>query len=104
MKKPACSINDQPYTIYSDGSKEWYKDGLVHRDNGPAFVSADGWAEWRIEGRLHREDGPAVMKNGQAVAWALNGQRYHSTAEYQQAVGLSDIEMAALVLMYGVVA
>ena len=30
----------------SDGTKEWFKNGLRHRDDGPAIEKADGTKEW----------------------------------------------------------
>jgi hypothetical protein len=42
------------------GNKYWYRDGVQHRDDGPAIEFANGSKVWRIHGKLHREDGPAV--------------------------------------------
>lgn len=32
------SYNDKPAVSYSDGTKYWYYDGVLHRENGPAIV------------------------------------------------------------------
>jgi hypothetical protein len=46
-----------------DGSKWWYKNSILHREDGPAIEWADGSKSWYIDGMLHREDGPAVERN-----------------------------------------
>lgn len=45
----------------------WYKDGKLHRENGPAWIEYDENGKvieerWYQMGRLHREDGPAIIK------------------------------------------
>jgi hypothetical protein len=51
---------DGPAVELADGSREWYRDGKLHREDGPAVERADGDREWYRDGKLHREDGPAV--------------------------------------------
>jgi len=43
------------------GDKYWYRDGVMHRDDGPAIEFANGSKVWRVHGKLHREDGPAII-------------------------------------------
>lgn len=46
------------------GSQIWYKDGQVHRENGPAVINIDG-VYYYINNKIHRVDGPAaIYKNG----------------------------------------
>ena len=88
--------------IFRDGHKVWYKNGKVHRENGPAKILAGGEKEWWLNGEWHREDGPAMIwlnakiwcingkyhrEDGPAVectdgtkAWWLNGKRYSEAA------------------------
>ena len=41
------SYNDLPAVIYSDGSKFWFKHGLIHRNNNlPAVVRYNGLKVW----------------------------------------------------------
>jgi hypothetical protein len=42
---------------YPDGRREWYRDGVRHRDDGPAVEYADGGREWWRDGKLIREEG-----------------------------------------------
>jgi len=42
-----------------------YKNGKVHRDDGPAIEHSDGAKLWYKNGKMHRDDGPAVQnENG----------------------------------------
>ena len=45
--------------VNKSGTQEWYKNGLLHREDGPAVVYLIGIREWYQNGRLHRVDGPA---------------------------------------------
>jgi hypothetical protein len=42
-------------------TKIYYKDGLFHREDGPAIEHANGHKAWYINGMRHREDGPAII-------------------------------------------
>lgn len=63
-----------------NGNVEWYKDGLLHRENGPALEYSIGTKIWCLNGKRHREDGPAFewffkwFSGGQA--WYLHGIEY----------------------------
>ncbi|HYD18896.1 MAG TPA: hypothetical protein VEF76_10495 [Patescibacteria group bacterium] len=55
-------------TVGGTATKEWHRDGKLHRDNGPAIEQADGSKEWYRNGRWDRDDGPAVeMADGTKV-------------------------------------
>lgn len=58
-----------------DGTKQWFKDGLMHRDekDGPAEVWADGTKQWRLNGFLHRVDGPARELPSGSCSWYKDG-------------------------------
>jgi len=43
------------------GSKRWYKNGKLHRENGPAVIWPDDRKAWCKDGQFHREDGPALI-------------------------------------------
>jgi len=38
--------------MHVDGYKEWYRDGLRHREDGPAVECADGTEQWWLNGEL----------------------------------------------------
>lgn len=93
------SINGEPSCLTPGGNKYWHKNGMLHREDGPAIIIADGYKEWwindrkhRVDGpaviypdgtekwffndRLHREDGPAVIDPNGDKEWYLNGKRH----------------------------
>jgi len=68
MNKPECITS-------SNGDKEWYLDGKLHREDGPAVERANGHKEWYLNGYLHREDGPAFEYVNGYKAWWLNNEK-----------------------------
>ena len=44
----------------SDSSECWYRDDVLHREDGPAIELLDGNKYWHLNGEKHREDGPAI--------------------------------------------
>lgn len=54
----------------------WYKDYLLHREDGPALILINGSKEWRIKGELHREDGPAMTFPDGRQIWFFQGKRH----------------------------
>lgn len=72
------SYDDQPAVVMNDGTKYWYTDGVLTRDNDkPTVIFADGSKEWRLNGKLHREnDQPAVILANGTTFWYKNGKRH----------------------------
>jgi hypothetical protein len=58
----------------SDGSQRWYKDGNLHREDGPAIIYPDGTKRWYKDGKRHREDGPAIIYSDGTQRWYKNGK------------------------------
>lgn len=60
--------NEIPFTgkiRNKNGDLCYYKDGKLHREDGPAVEFSNGTKEWYLKGKLHRENGPAIeYKNG----------------------------------------
>ena len=65
---------DGPAYEGSSGDKEWYLNGELHREDGPAVEYSRGYKEWYFDGKRHREDGPAVEYSNGTKAWYLNGE------------------------------
>ena len=65
------------YTVeVSDyGTKHWFLNDKLHREDGPAVKDSDGYTEWWLNDKRHREDGPAVEWADGTKEWYLNGQR-----------------------------
>jgi antitoxin component YwqK of YwqJK toxin-antitoxin module len=66
---------------YDNGNKDyesWYKDGLYHRLDGPAWISYydngnKDYESWYKDGSYHRLDGPALISYNQ------DGSKYYET-------------------------
>jgi hypothetical protein len=59
--------------VQDDGSKFWYLNGNLHREDGPAAECANGSKFWYLNGKRHREDGPAIEYADGTKCWFLNG-------------------------------
>ena len=59
-----------------DGSKRWYVNGLLHRDNDlPAIEYLNGDKYWFVNGKRHRDnDLPAIECLDGYKRWFLNGK------------------------------
>jgi len=62
--------------ILKNGTKEWLRDGVRHRDDGPAVEGASGSKEWWRDGQWHREDGPAIERADGGKEWWRDGKRH----------------------------
>lgn len=54
----------------------YYKNGKVHRENGPAIETSDGGKYWYKNEKAHREDGPAVEFSDGYKEWWVDGFLY----------------------------
>ena len=68
-------ITEYVETIHPNGTRIWQKNGMLHRENGPAVIRTDLSQFWYLNGELHRTDGPAVICD-EYQAWYLNGKRH----------------------------
>ena len=69
-----------------DGVEQWYKNGKLHRDNGPAVKFANKPDRngllpirseiWYKNGKKHRDDGPAVKFVDGTEFWYNEGQQH----------------------------
>ena len=66
----------QKYTVLVNtyGDREWYQNGKLHREDGPAIEWSDGNREWYKNGKLHRLDGPAVEDADGYKVWYIEGK------------------------------
>ena len=62
--------------ISSNMSIRHYKNGFLHREDGPAEIYEDGDRCWHINGLKHREDGPAVEYKDGGKYWFYKGKNY----------------------------
>jgi len=76
MKSPK---NFTGIAIQTNGRKGWFKNGKLHRENGPAIIWEYGEKMWCQNGKLHRPDGPAIIKEGGEKKYFIFGK--HLTEE-----------------------
>ena len=65
------------------GGHRWYKNGMLHRENGPAIQRFDGSFAFMLDNKYHRDNGqPAVVyiDDGKTVReeWWFNGERHRA--------------------------
>jgi len=88
----------EQWVVDDNGTKQWYRYGILHREDGPAVERADGRKLWYLNGKLyridflsgqrqwykngnsHREDGPAVEWIDGSKGWYLEGEAYTEEA------------------------
>lgn len=58
------------------GTKRYYIDNKLHRENGPAVEYADGCKVWFIKNKRHRVDGPAFEDSNGNKRWYLDNKEY----------------------------
>jgi hypothetical protein len=77
LKEKGCQLDSSSgaaliWRGYDDGHmiEHYYRNGVLHRDDGPAFVMRDETGpslpiteQYYRDGKLHRDDGPAVVWN-----------------------------------------
>lgn len=62
----------------------WYKDGNIHREDGPALTHKQNYM-WFKEGKLHRLNGPAIDILGHPKEYYIDGAKY-SPKEYRKEI------------------
>lgn len=67
MSQPEMRINEL-------GTKSWFLNDLLHREDGPAVEYENGTKVWYLNGLEHREDGPAVEYPVGTKLWYLKGK------------------------------
>lgn len=76
---PAVTVLDKRYHLV-----EWYKEGELHRIDGPARVH-NANAFWYKDGKLHCLCGPAVIEKAGPKQYWIEGQRL-SPKEYKKEI------------------
>jgi len=81
--------------IDKDGTKRWYLNGKLHREDGPAIEYTDGNKFWCLNGKLHRTDGPACEYFGGYKQWYINNESL-SQEEYLHRTRKKKLELLIL--------
>ena len=72
------SIYDKPAYTSKNGTKYWYYNGRVHRDDDlPAIICTNGTKKWYYNGLVHRDDDlPAIIYGSGGKEWLRYGVLY----------------------------
>ena len=54
MTSPPLWPHQRLAVEYPDGAREWFRDGLLHRESGPAIECPNGTREWFRDGVRQR--------------------------------------------------
>ena len=92
---------DGPAIEYADGSKCWYLNDQLHREDGPAIEYADGVKYWYLNGKLHREDGPAIEYADGVKSWYLNGEPLTEQEHQKRMNPVKEMTVAELSALLG---
>lgn len=65
---------DGPAMECKNGDKFWFHNEVPHRIGGPACEFANGPKMWMVNGVRHREDGPAIENTRTGNKYFLNGK------------------------------
>jgi hypothetical protein len=74
---------DGPAVEYTDG-RTWYLNGKLHRVDGPAMEYYNGSKYWFLNDKFHRTDGPAIELTSGTKYWFLNGVEYTESDWFKQ--------------------
>ena len=69
IKNGMAHREDGPAIEHKLGYTAWYFEGQKHRLGGPAITWQDGSCEWFVHGIRHREDGPACIESDGSKEW-----------------------------------
>jgi hypothetical protein len=61
--------------VYPSGTKSWFLNGKLHREDGPAIEGSGGAKFWYLNDKFHREDGPAIEYYNGDKSWYLDGKK-----------------------------
>lgn len=76
MSKKCTQYGESHCIEYSNGCKDWYQEGLLHREDGPA-VDWINMKRWYFRGQLHRIGGPAEMFTDSTKRWYKYGKLHN---------------------------
>ena len=82
-----AEITESEPTIvnYSDGTRMYYKNNVLHRVGKPAIERGDGTWEYYFEGKKHRIDGPAISSVYDDEGFYVEGAYYWDIDKFNKA-------------------
>ena len=77
------------------GTKVWYLNGQLHRDDGPSIEFTNGNKYWYLNDKRHREDGPAIEFADGDKSWYLNDE-YLTAKEFNKSTQVQELTIQEL--------
>ena len=69
--------------VGKSGNKYYFKNGMLHRLDGPAVEHINGHKEWWNNDKLHRLDGPAIEYINGDKSWYINDKQIDCSTQWQ---------------------
>ena len=88
--------------VFNGGTKAWYLNGKLHREDGPAIEYADGTKAWCLNSKLHREDGPAIECADGTKAWYLNSIEHSEEDFIKKTTKVTELTLDEIAKKFGI--
>ncbi len=83
-------------------SVRYYKNGLYHREDGPAIEYRDTSKHWWVNGERHRLDGPAIEYCNGMKQWWYQGRCYTPEEHFELALLEAKTEDEKMGLLFNI--
>jgi hypothetical protein len=87
--------------VTDNGSRCWYLNGNLHREDGPACEFTNGTRWWVLNDKLHREDGPAIENADGTRQWYLNDTVYTEEEFNKKTAKVKELTVAEIEALLG---
>ena len=87
--------------VFNNGTRCWYLNGHLHREDGPAIEHADGSRCWYLNSERHREDGPAIEYPDGTGWWFLNDEEYTEKEFLKKTAKVKELTVAEIEALLG---
>lgn len=69
--------------LFNEHAERWeLPNGILHREDGPAFDDRHGNIQYRQNGVAHRLDGPAIFREDGSYDWVIDGRYITEQIEF----------------------
>jgi len=83
---------------WENGNQEWHKNGLLHREDGPARIRNDGYKSWWLDGKPISEPAPLTEANSVPMSSAGNAHAQPAKKEEKKTMTSNANKVKEIVL------
>ena len=87
--------------VYDNGTRHWWLNGKLHREDGPACEFTNGTRWWVLNDNYHREDGPAIECAHGTRRWYLNDEEYTEEEFLKKTATAKELTLAEIEALLG---